>query len=566
MKYMAQQNNKKTAASSSLSKVQVLQQQELQDDLSLVAELGRELAAYEDLAGLQQFILERALVLLAGRAGLVCLWDEKAGELVPAAHRSSPAVAMGPHAKDLAAGLSVDFLRDQGPCVLNLSFGDGGKEHVVFTVPLMNLDKLLGTLSIIDRETSAPYSQRDLTVGAILGAFCGGAIDSVRNIARLRESAGQLTQRIEQATGDLVRANAELTELKNFNENVIQSVGLGVVVFDSQLRLITMNRAAVDLLAQRDCVDECIIAGSVDGGYENWTSVLTGVIKESHSISFEKVSYQNPDEEGGPQRLISLIGAPLTDSDGTEVIGGILTVEDVTAKVAIEQRLVVSERLAAVGKLAAKVAHELNNPLDGILRYINLAMRVIGEDGDERAVRYMDECRKGLMRMVQIISELLEFSRSTYSAYETADINKVVEDAVKAMAVTTGRAAVKVVTDYAADMPTIRGGNLFQVFCNMIKNAADAIEGGGMLYIKTRLSDLELAVEFRDTGHGLPSDHISRIFQPFFTTKENGKGTGLGLAVCKDIVEKYNGRIEASNVEGGGARFLVRLPLESCRV
>lgn len=562
---MAQSSNKKTAVGPPSAKVRALRQQELQDDLSLVAELGRELAAYEDLGDLQQFILERALVLLAGRAGLVCLWDEETEELVPTAHRSSPAMAMEPHAKDLAAGLSIDFLRDHGPCVLNLPL-NGGKEHVVFTVPLMNMDKLLGTLSVTDRKTSASYSQRDLTVGAILGAFCGGAIDSLRNIARLRESAGQLTQRVEQATGDLVRANAELTELKNFNENVIQSIGLGVVVFDSQLRLITMNRAAVDLLARRDRVDECIIAGSVESGYENWTAVLTGVIKEARSISFEKVSYQNPDEEGGPQRLISLIGAPLTDSDGTEVIGGILTVEDVTAKVTMEQRLAVSERLAAVGKLAAKVAHELNNPLDGILRYINLAMRVVGEDGDERAVRYLDECRKGLMRMVQIISELLEFSRSTYSAYETADINKVVEDAVKAMAVTAGRASVKVVTDYAPDMPTIRGGNLFQVFCNMIKNAADAIEGGGTLYIKTRLDDRELSVEFRDTGQGLPADHMSQIFQPFFTTKENGKGTGLGLAVCKDIVEKYNGRIEASNVEGGGARFLVRLPLESCRV
>jgi two-component system NtrC family sensor kinase len=253
------------------------------------------------------------------------------------------------------------------------------------------------------------------------------------------------------------------------------------------------------------------------------------------------------------------------DSDGAEVIGGILTVEDVTSKVTMEQRLAVSERLAAVGKLAAKVAHELNNPLDGILRYINLAMRVIGDGGDQRAVRYLDESRSGLMRMVQIISELLEFSRSTYSAYETADINKVVEDAVKAMFTTTSRARVEVVTDYAPDMPTVRSGNLFQVFCNMIKNAADAMPDGGRLTVITRLTDRELSVCFEDTGIGLPEGQISQIFQPFFTTKEPGKGTGLGLAVCKDIVERYNGRIEASNREGGGARFLVRLPLESCR-
>jgi len=215
-----------------------------------------------------------------------------------------------------------------------------------------------------------------------------------------------------------------------------------------------------------------------------------------------------------------------------------------------------------VGKLAARVAHELNNPLDGILRYINLALRVLEERGETNASRYLQESRKGLLRMVQIISELLEFSRSTYSAMEEADINKIVEDAAQAMEAAAAANHVEVRRHYSPDMPNIRSGNLFQVFCNIIKNACDAMPDGGTLEITTCCDAHHAIIAFADTGCGLSEEVRKKLFDAFFTTKPTGKGTGLGLAICKDIVERYGGEIHAENRPEGGSIFRVLIPLE----
>ena len=221
-----------------------------------------------------------------------------------------------------------------------------------------------------------------------------------------------------------------------------------------------------------------------------------------------------------------------------------------------------TERLVTLGKLTSKVAHELNNPMDGILRYINLTMRIVEQENLEKAKEYLTHCRQGLMRMVQIVSELLEFSRSAYAPFEHVKIEQIVEDAVKTMASKAETLNIKILSSYAPGIPEIRSGNLFQVFCNLIKNALDAMPDGGQLKISTHLTEDNIVVaEFSDTGTGFAPENAKVIFEPFFTTKEKGKGTGLGLAICKDIIEGYNGRITAENAPGGGSIFTVYLPV-----
>jgi two-component system, sporulation sensor kinase E len=264
--------------------------------------------------------------------------------------------------------------------------------------------------------------------------------------------------------------------------------------------------------------------------------------------------------------MLNMVCTPMDDVATGRSIGGLMVIEDVTARLTMERRLAVSERLAAVGKLAAKVAHELNNPLDGIMRYLNLAIRVSETPGTpaepEKVVRYLTEARKGLTRMVQILGELLEFSRSSYGTYEEANVNRYVEDAVNAMQDKALHKSVNIVCRMDGVMPGVRvGSNLFQVYCNLIKNAIDAMPDGGTLTITTAQINREVVVAFEDTGVGLP-ENTEQIFQPFFTTKPSGQGTGLGLAICKDIIEKYNGRILAENRPEGGARFTVIVPIE----
>jgi signal transduction histidine kinase len=234
-----------------------------------------------------------------------------------------------------------------------------------------------------------------------------------------------------------------------------------------------------------------------------------------------------------------------------------------SGKADVQIQSVDTERLIALGKLTSKVAHELNNPMDGILRYINLAMRIVEQENLEKAKDYLTHCRQGLMRMVQIVSELLEFSRSTYVPFEQVKIEQIIEDAVKTMVSKAEKLNVKILSNYAPGIPEVRGGNLFQVFCNLIKNALDAMPEGGRLKISTSLmNDNTAVVEFRDTGTGFPPENAYVIFEPFFTTKVKGKGTGLGLAICKDIIEGYNGRITAENAPEGGSIFTVYLPVE----
>jgi signal transduction histidine kinase len=287
---------------------------------------------------------------------------------------------------------------------------------------------------------------------------------------------------------------------------------------------------------------------------------LRQVTETRREKRFDGVVSQAPNQ---PDRYFNVVCNPLRGPAGAEAAGGLLLIEDVSPTITMEHRLAVSERLAAVGKLASKVAHELNNPLDGILRYTNLAIRKAAEHEDPKIMEYLDHARSGIVRMSHIISSLLEFSRSTGNTFEQATINKIAEDAIAAIAGRAQEAGVSVVCNFEQDMPVVRGSNLFQVFCNLMKNAVDAMPDGGTLSVTTKIVGPDVIVLIEDSGIGLPPE-ADRIFEPFFTTKPLGKGTGLGLAVCREIIEKYSGSITAERREPKGTRLTVRIPTRNC--
>jgi len=219
-----------------------------------------------------------------------------------------------------------------------------------------------------------------------------------------------------------------------------------------------------------------------------------------------------------------------------------------------------ADRLIAMGKVAGKVAHELNNPMDGILRYLNLAMRVLEHGDINKAQEYLRQSRTGLLRMVHILGELLEFSRSSSQAMEPAPLDKIVQDALSAMTSAMSGIEVQILRKYEGQALQMRNDSLFQVFCNLIKNACDAMQGKGRLTITIEQSDTDWLISFLDAGSGIPPELRESIFQPFFTTKTAGKGVGLGLAICKDLVEKHKGTISVHCPAEGGSLFTVRLP------
>lgn len=348
----------------------------------------------------------------------------------------------------------------------------------------------------------------------------------------------------------------------DFFRQLFHSLPIGLVVFDPSLRIVLRNEAAQFLTLSEPLIDQALRKATVEARYEDWTAAVNRVLQSGHQARFANITCRTSDHQ---DRLVNLTLIPIIHGSESHAQGGLLVVEDVTLQATLEKRLMVSERLAAVGKLAARVTHELNNPLDGILRYINLAIRVSEGDNPKRAVHYLTESRKGLLRMTQIIGELLEFSRTTRSVYEQVTINQLVEDAVKVMEGEAAKAGVTIILNLESQLPPLRAGNLFQVFCNLIKNAIDAMSKGGALTIVTQVVDQWITIRFEDTGPGLPPE-AHRLFEPFFTTKEPGKGTGLGLAVSRDIVERYNGQLTAENRPSGGAVFIVKVPLTTCAV
>jgi signal transduction histidine kinase len=247
-------------------------------------------------------------------------------------------------------------------------------------------------------------------------------------------------------------------------------------------------------------------------------------------------------------------------NDPTTSIGCMLIIEDRSEVVELQKQLADADRLVALGNLASRVAHELNNPLDGILRYVNLAMRTIREQGLDKPYEYLEQSRRGLMRMVQIVSELLEFSRRTYASLETTSVEKTADEALRTLESTIEAQGVRLTRAYSQVPAQVRSRNLFQVFCNIIKNALDAMPDGGELTVSIDVTDGMVAIRFRDTGSGFSPVDSETMFEPFYTTKGQGKGTGLGLAICKDIIEREGGRITAENAEGGGSIFTVWLP------
>jgi len=354
--------------------------------------------------------------------------------------------------------------------------------------------------------------------------------------------------------------NGDRLKFGLFGKSILQSLPVGVVTFAADLKIIEANPEASRLVELDETIDAALARGTAKTGMEgtDWAGYLHSVMSTGKARSFDSITYIS----NGETKLLRVLCTPLREIKTNKVFGGTAVIEDITEKVNVHRQLAEMEKLATVGKLASKVAHELNNPMDGILRYINLTLRIIKKENLEKPKEYLSQCRQGLMRMVQIVSELLEFSRSTYTPFEYVRIEQIIEDAIKTMGFRAEASNVRFLRNYTSNVPQLRSGSLFQVFCNLIKNAMDAMPDGGELKISTYLTDENTVVaEFRDTGVGFAPEHAGVLFEPFFTTKEKGKGTGLGLAVCKDIIERYHGRITAENAPEGGSIFTVYLPV-----
>jgi len=228
-----------------------------------------------------------------------------------------------------------------------------------------------------------------------------------------------------------------------------------------------------------------------------------------------------------------------------------------------QRELILSEKLASIGRLAAGVAHEIGNPLASILGHTELLKKRLRDNPplEDMVERVHSETE----RINRIIKDLLRFSRPSQIEVEQVDANKTVHDALELVRVQKGFKHVNVEFNCDEDLPAVRAARdqLQQVLVNLFMNAGDAMPEGGTVVVTTRGVDSGVQISIRDTGEGIDPEHLGLIFEPFYTTKSPDKGTGLGLSISRRIIEDLGGTLDAQSEPGRGATFTIRLPLET---
>ncbi|MDY7038949.1 MAG: ATP-binding protein, partial [Thermodesulfobacteriota bacterium] len=235
-----------------------------------------------------------------------------------------------------------------------------------------------------------------------------------------------------------------------------------------------------------------------------------------------------------------------------------------------QQQVIRAEKLASLGKLAATIAHEINNPLAAVLTYIRLMMKLMkrGRFTSERVLdisRYLDTMEAETARCGEIVKNLLTFSRQSKMIIETNMVEEIIEKTLILISHDLKMKAIKVVKDIEPGLPKIQCDfkQIQQVFLNLIINASESMSDEGTLTISVSRPKKEdvLEIVISDTGHGITDEDLKNIFEPFFTTKEEGKGVGLGLSVVYGIITRHNGSIEVESRFEEGSAFKVRLPI-----
>lgn len=348
-----------------------------------------------------------------------------------------------------------------------------------------------------------------------------------------------------------------LAEEKGFLEGIFNALHEGVLVTDAEGRIKFLNHSATRLLGfQEDKALGMNIARVIKG--LDWKDLTTPGQSVSRDL---EVFYPEP-------RLLNFYIVPLGEETRSQV-GYAIILRDITETRKLTEEAIESEKINAVMMLAASVAHELGNPLNSIGIHLQLIERDLKSLPPEKADRIrqaLGVCRGEISRLDHIISQFLQAVRPTQPDFHSESVNAVVREAVGFLKPELDNRGILVELKLDENLPRVLldAGQLKQVFYNVIRNAQQAMKEGGILDISTSHNGTHAVVAFSDTGGGIPPEKLSRIFQPFYTTKE--KGSGLGLMIVRRIVREHGGEISIESRMGNGTTFKVLLPLQEHRM
>ncbi len=370
----------------------------------------------------------------------------------------------------------------------------------------------------------------------------------------------------EDLASEVALQSREIQEQRRFTDLIIDSLPLGLYVVDRDYRVHIWNR-------KRETGTQGVRREDVIG--RPLFEVLTRQPEEELRADFDRIfatgELQQAELEvpGAEPRTYRISRIPMR-LDGERVTHVITIGEDVTEWRAIQSRIMQSEKLAAIGQLAAGIMHEINNPLATISACVAALEGRLADRGgttDEPTAEYLGIIEKEVQRCSRIVDSLLEFSRPRVSSRAPVELNRLLDETLFLLKHHQRFKRVAVTRDFFGTLPPVTGNSeqLIQVFMALMLNAVDAMErSGGELTVRTRPDTArpdQAVAEIEDTGTGIPREQQRKIFEPFFTTKEPGRGTGLGLSICYGIVEEHRGRIEVDSHPGRGTTMRVYLPL-----
>ncbi|HET9491496.1 MAG TPA: GAF domain-containing protein [Methylomirabilota bacterium] len=415
----------------------------------------------------------------------------------------------------------------------------------MLAVPLRVGDRITGTLSVFRRDVHH-FSASEEELLLALADQAAIALEHARLYTQLEGMVAERTR--------------ELDGQKRFVEVVLETLPLGVFVLDTELRVVRANRHAARVLG---CGEPAGARLTELMSTERATAVeeLARGVLAARRVASTEVEMMI----GDGTKLLRLTAAPIEPSTDHLV----LLVEDITLAKRLERQMLLTERLTTAGRLAAGVAHELNNPLATIAGCAEslLARSREGTLAHAPAIeefrQYLGLIEEEAYRCKEITASLLQFVREPGSRRAPADLNALVLKTIDLLSHQSRFKDRQFASALDPELPlvTINEGQLRQVFLGIAANALEAMGGEGTLHVRSRRLRDEVEVEFEDEGPGISDELLGRIFDAFFTTKPPGQGTGLGLAIAQGIVTDHGGRIEVTSRVGKGSVFRVVLPV-----
>ena len=408
---------------------------------------------------------------------------------------------------------------------------------------------------------------------------------------RAGDEIGYLSETFNQMVDSVKKSSNELNDTRLYLKNIIDSMPSALIGVDPEGRVTHWNQEAARITGLDENIAHGTAIEALVPQFKDYLDNVHKAIQDRAPRKIEKVPYRYR----GETMYSDIVVYPLIDNG---VRGAVIRVDDITARVRFEEMMVQSEKMASVGGLAAGMAHEINNPLGGIMMGAqNIQRRLSNKLSKNEAAaaevgtsmdaisKYME--KRGIFKMLagilemgqrasEIVANMLNFSRKSDSRLSSADINEILDSAIELAANDYDLKKhfdfrhIQIIRDYDPALPAINciRPELQQVILNLLKNAAQAIAGKTYvkekprIRIRTRQAGTMASIEVRDNGPGMDENTRKRLFEPFFTTKDVGSGTGLGLSVSYFIItNNHGGSLEVASRVGNGTTFIIKLPL-----